>query len=63
MPKPYRIYTVGSDGKFAGVPKVMECVDDEEVVAKAMQTIDGHDLEIWDTTRLVARLPRNPPKG
>jgi hypothetical protein len=63
MPKTYRIYTVGSDGRFAGVPKVMECVDDEEVVAKTMQTVDGYDLEIWDITRLVARLPRNQPKG
>jgi hypothetical protein len=62
MPKTYRIYTIGSDGKFAGLPKVIECADDEEAVAKTMQAVDGHDLEIWDTTRLVARVPRNAGK-
>jgi hypothetical protein len=62
MPKPYRIYTIGPDGKFAGLPKVMECADDEEAVTKAMRAVDGHDVEIWDTTRLIARLPRNAPK-
>jgi hypothetical protein len=58
----YRVYTIGPDGKFAGVPKVIECADDEEAVAKTMQAVDGHDLEIWNTTRLVARVPRNPRK-
>ena len=62
MSKPYRIYTIGSDGKFAGVPKLIECSDDEEAVAKAMQVVDGHDVEIWEAMRLVARLPRQTPK-
>ncbi len=63
MPQSYRIYTVGPDGKFEGVPKVIECADDDEAIAMGMQAIDGHDIEIWDTTRLVARLPRNAPKS
>jgi hypothetical protein len=62
VPKPYRIYAVGADGKFAGVPRVTECADDEEAVAKAMRSADGYDLEIWEARRLVARLPRNAAK-
>jgi hypothetical protein len=41
----------------------MECDDDEEAVAKTMQAIDGHDLELWDMLRLVARLPGKAPKA
>jgi hypothetical protein len=63
MPRLYRIQTVGSDGKFAGVPKVVECADDEDAVAKATQAVDGLDVELWDMLRLVARLPGTAPKG
>jgi hypothetical protein len=30
MPE-YRIFTIGSDGHFVGVPKIAEFADDEEV--------------------------------
>jgi len=36
---------------------VVECVDDAEVVTKAMLIAGGLDLEIWDHKRFVARLP------
>jgi hypothetical protein len=55
MLRSYQIYTVGSDGKFKGNPKEIECDDDEEAVAKTMQAIDGHDLELWDM--LISRAP------
>jgi hypothetical protein len=62
MPK-YRIFTVGRDQHFSGMPKIVECVDDNDAVDQAMQLANGLDLEIWDHKRMVARLPSSPPKA
>jgi hypothetical protein len=62
MPE-YRIFTIGPDGHFAGVPKIAEFADDEEVVEKALRTANGADIEIWNLERLVVRLPGNSPKA
>jgi hypothetical protein len=51
MPE-YRIFTIGSDGHFVGVPKIAEFADDEEVVEKALRTANGADVEIWNLERL-----------
>jgi hypothetical protein len=59
MPE-YRIFTVGPDGRFLGVPTIVECRDDKEAIEKAMQLKDGLDLEIWNLKRRVALLPKNP---
>jgi len=56
----YRVYMIGRDGRFLGPAKELECADDEEIVAKAMRMGSSLDLEIWDDTRLVARLPGTP---
>jgi hypothetical protein len=58
----YRIFTVGRDQHFSGMPEIVECVDDNEAVDKAMQLANGLDLEIWDHKRRVARIPSSPPK-
>ena len=58
----YRIYTVGKEGHFNGPPKELECADDKEVVAVAMQMKNGLDLEIWDHKRFVVRLAVSAPK-
>ena len=62
MPK-YRIFTVGHDQHFVGVPKIVECVDDNEAVDKAMQLMNGLDVEIWDHERMVTRLPNSSPNA
>jgi hypothetical protein len=59
----YRIFTVGRDHHFSGMSEIVQCVDDNEAVDKAMQLANGLDLEIWDSRRIVARLPRSPPKA
>jgi hypothetical protein len=59
----YRIYAFDGGRLIFSDPEIAECVDDKEAVEKAMQTANGLDVEIWDQTRLVARLPGNPPKG
>jgi hypothetical protein len=56
----YRINTIDRDGRFSGT-KAVECVDDEEAVAKG-QAADGDDVLIWEHKRFVARLPGVPLK-
>ena len=59
----YRIYTVGRDGHLFGVPKEMECSNDDEAVQTAKQAVDGFDIEVWERARLVMRLPRKKRGG
>jgi hypothetical protein len=64
MPE-YRAYMVGSDGRFFNaVP--LACSDDGEAVERAKQLVDGHDVELWQLDRKVARFQRKtltPPSG
>jgi len=59
----YRIFTVGQDEHFVGVPEIVECVDDYEAVDKAMRLMNELDVEIWDHQRRVTRLTNSPQKG
>jgi hypothetical protein len=59
----YRICTVGKDGHFTGPPQEVECADDREVVATAMQMKNGLDMEIWDHKRFVIRLSVSVSRG
>jgi len=45
------------------MPEIVECVDDNEAVDKAMQLANGLALEIWDHKRRVARISEGPAKG
>jgi hypothetical protein len=51
----YRAYQVGSDGRFIGFEPLV-CADDSEATERAEQLVDGHDVELWSGSRLVARL-------
>jgi hypothetical protein len=61
--KSYRIYVVGSDGKYLGLPRFVNCFDDEEAVATIIQPIKGIAVEIWEAARIVARLPLRRAAG
>jgi hypothetical protein len=53
----YRAYLIGEDGHFIdAIPLV--CADDAEAMEKTKQLIDGHDVELWQTTRKVATFER-----
>jgi hypothetical protein len=52
----YRIYRVTPDDHIEGVPEVIECDSDREVIAHAKAKLDGLDLEVWDGPRVVIRL-------
>jgi hypothetical protein len=53
MPE-YRAYIVGSDGHFERAIE-FECADDDAAMRQAERLIDGHDVELWQRARKVAR--------
>ena len=57
----YRAYILDSAGRYFGPPHEMICQDDEAAIAKAWR-LTGYGVEIWQGTRLVMRLPAQPPE-
>jgi hypothetical protein len=58
MPE-YRVYIIGSDGHFhSAVP--LECADDDEAMERAEQLVDGHDVELWQRDRKIAKFQHKP---
>jgi hypothetical protein len=58
MPE-YLAYMVGSDGHFhSSVP--LECANDTEAMKQAEQLADGHDVELWQRDRKIARFDQKP---
>jgi hypothetical protein len=52
----YRIYKLNAQGHVTGHALVLNCEKDADVVRKVESLIDGHDVEILEGARLVARL-------
>jgi hypothetical protein len=48
----YRAYTVGHDGHL-GVPRILECADDDEAIATVKGFLNGKPVELWEGARLV----------
>jgi hypothetical protein len=58
MPE-YRVYIIGSDGHFhSAVP--LECAHDDEAMERAEQLVDGHDVELWQSHRKIAKFDHKP---
>lgn len=53
----YRLYSLDGMRKVASA-EWFEAEDDPAAVEAAKTKMDGHDCELWQGTRLVARLPR-----
>lgn len=51
----YRVYTL-THGHVSGPAVLIIAADDEDAMKRAEQLRDGHDLEVWDETRLVGKL-------
>jgi hypothetical protein len=51
----FRIYKIGSHGHFISVEEI-ECADDQEAILKAQQTVDGHNVELWERGRFITCL-------
>jgi hypothetical protein len=52
----YRIYSLTHDNRIKGVPEIIECESDRDVIAHVKTKLDRLDLEIWDGPRIVLRL-------
>lgn len=57
----YRAYILGIDGhRFVRVKGFSsDLPDDEAALSAAKRLVDGHEIELWDAGRLVARLSPN----
>ena len=53
MPE-YRAYIIGYDGHFQSSVN-LECADDAEASDEAKKLVDGHDVELWQRDRMVAK--------
>jgi hypothetical protein len=51
----YRAYIVGEDGHFVRAVELV-CPDDETAKEYAKQLVDGHDIELWQQERLIAKI-------
>jgi hypothetical protein len=55
-------YLIGSEGHFVGCEPIVSA-DDSDATEEAKRLVDGHDVELWNGTKLVARLHHQaPPK-
>jgi hypothetical protein len=55
MPE-YRFYAIKNDGHVAGPPTGRDCLNDGEALKEARQLVDGHDIEVRQSSRIVAYL-------
>jgi hypothetical protein len=55
----YRVYVIGIDGRFIRSID-LSCADDSAAIESAKQLIDGHDLELWQRDRRIARFEGKP---
>jgi hypothetical protein len=55
----YRLYLLHEDGHGDTPPQIIECIDEQEAVGRAMQLTNGKGAELWLGDRLILRLPRN----
>lgn len=52
----YRFYAITEDGHIDRPPFTHNLPNDKAADEKAKQFLDGHDIEIWQGTRVVAYL-------
>jgi hypothetical protein len=50
----YRAYLIGHDGHHIQAVDI-NCTDDDDAKKRAEQMVDGHDVELWEHARRIAR--------
>jgi hypothetical protein len=60
MPQ-YQAYLVGKDGSRVGIEEITECPDDAFAIGLAKTYVDGHDVELFNGDRPVAKLRKDDP--
>ena len=54
--KQYRVYTLSTFDAITRPARVLEFENDGEALKEAAQLLDGHNIEVWEGARWVARL-------
>jgi len=52
----YRIYKIDDEGHIVGPPFEFDGVDDDAAVAEARKYVDGHRMEVWESSRHIATI-------
>jgi hypothetical protein len=55
----YRAYIIGTDGHFLRAVEIL-CPDDAAAKEYAKQLVDGHDIELWQRDRKIAKFEHKP---
>jgi hypothetical protein len=55
----YRAYIIGTDGQFLRAVEIL-CPDDDAAKEYAKQLVDGHDIELWQGERQIAKFQHKP---
>jgi hypothetical protein len=55
----YRLYCLDGANKVTSAEWI-DADDDKAAIEVAKELMDGQECEIWQGTRLIARLPRRP---
>jgi hypothetical protein len=56
--KQYRVYYLSDQDHFVAAPTRVSAVDDDDAERQAKaKAREGFDIEIWESARLVRRLP------
>jgi hypothetical protein len=50
----YRAYIIGRDGHFKQAVE-LDCSNDNAAVESAKQLVNGHDVELWQVDRKIAK--------
>jgi hypothetical protein len=52
----YRAYVVDHDGHIKSSEPLV-CKDEDTAIARVKRLVDGYDVELWQGTRRVTKLP------
>jgi hypothetical protein len=55
----YRIFVIGDDNHIMKRIEI-DCADDDAAILSGQQYIDGHDIELWQRDRRIARFDTRP---
>jgi hypothetical protein len=55
----YRAYIVGMDGRIVRAVELL-CPDDDTAKEYAKNLVDGHDVELWQDRRKIAKFDHKP---
>jgi hypothetical protein len=50
----YRVYIIGRDAHFQDCV-ALDCADDDGAMEQAKQLVNGHDVELWQYGRKIAK--------